>query len=507
MSILSVDQIQPIGSGTTITLNATEVKTGTEITVGTGASIFSPAGNTLTFGTNNVERFRITNAGAFGLSGTNYGSSGQVLTSQGSGSAPVWSSVSGTTINNNANYRIISGDANANELNAESNLTFNGSTLALTGSQTITGDLDIAEDIRHIGNTNTRIRFGTDTIIARTAGSERLRITSAGKVGIGTADPVGTLEILDTSEYQLVLKDSNNAGPGAEMAIGFKDSDNVYQGIIGFNHWGDDEFHIINQNNGGEITFKTNNGGSQGERLRIQSAGTLKGTHPFIFGGFGSVASNQGCRITGQTGSHPACLSLDGGSSPTLEIGSKSGETIIGTNSYGSAPMNFKTGMGIGTLAGGTTRMSISSAGYVTKPSQVGFEASYPDGYNTSQSPSNYITNWLRVHHNYGSHFNNTNGRFTAPVDGRYLIGAIMTNVSHSNPHVAFGINGGAASGPSRGGTNYTELWHTNAGSGGGLSPVHIFDLSANDYVNVWIYGYTGTPDDPRCYFFGYLLG
>jgi len=67
MSILSVDQIQPIGSGTTITLNATEIKTGTEITVGTGASIFSPAGNTLTFGTNNVERLRITSTGNIGV--------------------------------------------------------------------------------------------------------------------------------------------------------------------------------------------------------------------------------------------------------------------------------------------------------------------------------------------------------------------------------------------------------------------------------------------------------
>ena len=67
MSILSVDQISPIGSGTTITLNATEVKTGNEITVGTGASIFSPAGNTLTFGTNNVERIRIKNDGKVGI--------------------------------------------------------------------------------------------------------------------------------------------------------------------------------------------------------------------------------------------------------------------------------------------------------------------------------------------------------------------------------------------------------------------------------------------------------
>ena len=129
MSILSVDQIQPIGSGTTITLNATEVKTGTEITVGTGASIFSPAGNTLTFGTNNVERLRITNAGALGLSGTNYGSSGQVLTSAGSGSAPTWSAIPAqVTIANNADNRVITGGSGVN-LNGEAGLTYNGQAL------------------------------------------------------------------------------------------------------------------------------------------------------------------------------------------------------------------------------------------------------------------------------------------------------------------------------------------------------------------------------------------
>ena len=164
------------------------------------------------------------------------------------------------------------------------------------------------------------------------------------------------------------------------------------------------------------------------------------------------------------------------------------------------------TGMNDGSPTS-NVRFSIDASGRVTHPVQPGFEASYPDAYNTSSSPSNYVTQWLRVHHNYGSHFNANTGFFTAPVNGRYLIGVIMTNVGHSNPHVAFGINGGNASGPSRSGTNYTELWHSNAGSGGGLSPVHIFDLSKNDYVNIWLYGYTGTADDPRCYFYGYLLG
>ncbi len=42
-----------------------------------------------------TERLRIANNGAWGLAGANYGSSGQVLTSNGSGSAPTWSTASG----------------------------------------------------------------------------------------------------------------------------------------------------------------------------------------------------------------------------------------------------------------------------------------------------------------------------------------------------------------------------------------------------------------------------
>jgi hypothetical protein len=44
-----------------------------------------------------TERFRISSTGAFGLSGANYGTSGQVLTSQGSGSAPQWADAAGAT--------------------------------------------------------------------------------------------------------------------------------------------------------------------------------------------------------------------------------------------------------------------------------------------------------------------------------------------------------------------------------------------------------------------------
>ena len=50
------------------------------------------AGNIVFHVANNNERFRIGNSGQIGISGANYGSSGQVLTSQGSGSAVQWAS-------------------------------------------------------------------------------------------------------------------------------------------------------------------------------------------------------------------------------------------------------------------------------------------------------------------------------------------------------------------------------------------------------------------------------
>lgn len=50
----------------------------------------------LAFGTNNTTRFQIGPSGQFGVGGANYGTSGQVLTSNGSGAAPSWQSVGGT---------------------------------------------------------------------------------------------------------------------------------------------------------------------------------------------------------------------------------------------------------------------------------------------------------------------------------------------------------------------------------------------------------------------------
>ena len=57
------------------------------------------------------------------------------------------SNITSTTINNNADNRLITGSGTANTLNGESTLTYNGSTLALTGDQTISSQLTIGTGI------------------------------------------------------------------------------------------------------------------------------------------------------------------------------------------------------------------------------------------------------------------------------------------------------------------------------------------------------------------------
>ena len=56
--------------------------------------------------------------------------------------------------------------------------------------------IHIDDSIVHIGDTNTKIRFpDADTITAETGGTEKLRITGIGSVGIGTQNPANKLEV------------------------------------------------------------------------------------------------------------------------------------------------------------------------------------------------------------------------------------------------------------------------------------------------------------------------
>ena len=70
------------------------------------------------------------------------------------------------------------------------------------------GNVDIADKIIHTGDTDTAMRFPADnTFAVDTAGSERLRITSAGLVGIGTDSPANILHLSSTGTPTIQITD------------------------------------------------------------------------------------------------------------------------------------------------------------------------------------------------------------------------------------------------------------------------------------------------------------
>jgi hypothetical protein len=138
-------------------------------------------------------------------------------------------------------------------------------------------------------------------------------------------------------------------------------------------------------------------------------------------------------------------------------------------------------------------RMRIDPNGYVTKPYQVAFLAYGGSG--SAANPTIFTSTTINI----GSAYNTSNGRFTAPIAGRYLI---MVNI-HSGNAV-----GGTA--------DFRLLKNGGEIEGGGAcrnvsayaqaTGVVVVQLSASDYITVLTYT-TFANVQSLTSFSGYLLG
>ena len=273
MSILNVNQIQPVGGGNTITVSASDVNFSGNISIG---SSFVGTASTATLATTAILANTATVAtNAQGLTGTpditvNNIQSGVVTATtfigDGSGITGVTASGSGINIKDNGSTVGV-----AATIDFGTNLNVSP---ASAGIVTVTvGDTDfaIADKIVHTGDTNTAIRFPADDIVTvETAGAERLRITSAGSVGIGTNNPGTKLDVRggNWANGDIVVGQPGNAG-----RIKFRRAaDGSDSGSIGFSAADNNSVLSMNVASGdGTLTFQTNSA----ERLRITSAGNI----------------------------------------------------------------------------------------------------------------------------------------------------------------------------------------------------------------------------------------
>ena len=285
-----------VGSGITVSpdgdIFATGVTTATTFS-GSGASLTNlPAAN-LTGTLPAISGANLTNLDASDLA------SGTVPTARlGSGTASsstflrgdsTFAAVTSTTINSNADNRVITGSGTADTLNGESNLTFDGNALTVTNSSSNTaatfqgaagaGFIAIKDGddstVAYIGVDGGNLKFQT----SGSSYSDKLLITTDGKFGFNNTSPSAAIELSFDSGGS--APSSGTAPEG--IAISYGTADNKNGGIWFSPGFGDDQgISGINGNRTSgydtDLRFYTNSTNSArafSERMRIDPNGKV----------------------------------------------------------------------------------------------------------------------------------------------------------------------------------------------------------------------------------------
>ena len=139
-----------------------------------------------------------------------------------------------------------------------------GAGISVVGVSTFNDAIGIGDSIIHLGNTDTSIRFpADDTITAETAGSERLRIDSAGNLSLGRSAASST-------QYGRNFQIHDTGTSGATLHLTTSDTGTGNS----------DGFHLVQQ--GAHIYHWLRETGDQvlatggTERLRITSGGDIE---------------------------------------------------------------------------------------------------------------------------------------------------------------------------------------------------------------------------------------
>ena len=247
-----------------------------------------------------------------------------------------------STINITDTGIVVSGVATATTFSG--NLS-GGTVSGTTG--TFSGNLSVAQNIVHIDDTDTKIEFLNNNICFDTAGGERVRIKSDGKIGIGIDNPSSLLHVSGSSTPTILNKstdaspalfvgDSNRTGAGQHLAEfrGNWNGTNVARIVF---HAGDD---TTNKDNG-EITFRTAAAGSTTEALRIDSSGRL---HIATGGSTTNTSGNADDIIIGNTStSNETGITLFSTSASSIRFSDASGTDSAIEYSHNNRWLNFSS--------------------------------------------------------------------------------------------------------------------------------------------------------------------
>ena len=327
--------------------------------------------------------------------------------------------------------------------------------------------------IYHNG-TNNYLMASNGDYVFDTGSAELVRIASDGDMGVGTASPSTRLHV-SGGDGLLVERSS-----GTSIA-GFKHSGATAMNIY-FQNSGSTNHPSIGSNNQ-DLTFGTNNT----ERLRIGSGGEVSLRR-------GGISATPSLEIYGSGNAGDA-------EADNLRIhnwGDSSGDywklgVNCGLNASGnsSKPSNTLKGAAV-TIDGRYGRvflqtspsssstvhdaLIVNSNGYVNQPIQPSF-AAYKEANSFTQSG---VIVFDATKHNIGGHYSTSNGRFTAPVAGRYQFTFYsIIKGNYTNAYYSIRKNGSAGRGM------YVHISQNIGNIWDNVCTTWILDLNASDYVDI----------------------
>ena len=521
-----------VGSGITLSKDGDVFFTG--IATGNGSGLTNlPAAN-LTGTLPAISGANLTNLDASDLA------SGTVPTARlGSGTASsstflrgdsTFAAVTSTTINSNADNRVITGSGTADTLNAESNVNISGGTL-IAGHTASTTVSDGEGPFIQVKSTDSR---GGISLLRHSADA------SGGGVYIGKSRnaTIGSNTVLQNGDELGRITFSGDDGTDVHTQSAAIHA--FVDGTTGSNDMP------------GSLRLYTNSGAGSGssdltERLRIDSSGrVLIGQTSSINGVYGSPPPRFSVSTTTASPAIFATYSNDVygsridliksrattvGGTTVVQAGDAIGEIVFGGadgdqfhptaiiqsavesgvgNNDMPGDLRFYTNGGATT---GTERMRINSAGIITKPYNPSFMAYGDNSWTTlTDGQSSHPYNFNNIAHNIGSHYKNSGtdaGKFIAPVAGVYQLNWNIFCQGTSNQDTSatiefyVRINGSSVS------RLHNKKGYGNMGDDQQVVNIAVAEqLSANDEVTLYAaaYGATWRIYGGHTTFSGYLV-
>ena len=169
---------------------------------------------------------------------------------------------------------------------------------------------------RNIGGTATTVDYTFDiggNAIFKTNNSERMRITSAGFVGIGTASPAFELDVQNTGDtYIRALANSSAAGADDDAGLILQAAETGEAAVLFRREDGaTTESSIYREGSSDDLRFNTN----ATTQMILTSAGNLQ-----FNSGYGSVATAYGCRAWANFNGSTTTLRASGGVSSITNV-------------------------------------------------------------------------------------------------------------------------------------------------------------------------------------------